>query len=542
MAKQDRFVFRKLDNIGAADAEEDKAFLKECFVEHGYLEVLRDCEDSRRILLGRTGSGKTALLQKLTETEERCIEVKPESLALSYVSNSTIIAFVSDLGVDLDIFFKLLWRHVFTVELLKQHFGIESETIKLTVVAQISLMFKGKKHQLALEYLEKWGKSFWEETESRIKELTTTLEQSIVESIKTKIPGFSLAAGDTQTLTDHQKREVIQRAQYVVNQVQIRQLSDVIELLDDILKDPQKRYYITIDRLDEHWVEDKTRYRLIRALIETVRDFRKVRHAKILIALRYDLLGRVIRLTRDAGFQEEKYHSLFLPIEWTKDNLIRVLDHRINHLVKQRYTSMQVTYKDVLPEKVKGEKAISYILGRTLLRPRDAIIFFNDCIKRAADRPIITATMIRDAEGEYSKDRLRALADEWYADFPNLIEFAMILKSHKSNFPIEHLTIRQCEDFCLDFTINSSAPKDFLSTMASQVVDLALSPKDFRKNLFQVFYQVGLVGLKLETYEKYSWMDSGRAVVSSAEIAEGTRVAVHTAFWRVLGILGTDSK
>jgi hypothetical protein len=49
MAKQDRFVFRKLDNIGAADAEEDKAFLKECFVEHGYLEVLRDDEE--------TGSG-----------------------------------------------------------------------------------------------------------------------------------------------------------------------------------------------------------------------------------------------------------------------------------------------------------------------------------------------------------------------------------------------------------------------------------------------------------------------------------------------------
>ena len=542
MAKQDRFVFRKLDNIGAADAEEDKAFLKECFVEHGYLEVLRDCEDSRRILLGRTGSGKTALLQKLMETEERCIEVKPESLALAYVSNSTIISFVSDLGVDLDVFFKLLWRHVFAVELLKQHFGIESETIKLTVVAHIRMMFKGKKHQLALEYLEKWGKSFWEETESRIKELTTTLEENIVESIKTKIPGFSLAAGDTQTLTEQQKREVVQRAQHVVNQVQIRQLSDVIELLDDILKDPQKRYYLTIDRLDEHWVEDRTRYRLIRALIETVRDFRKVRHAKLLIALRYDLLGRVIRLTRDAGFQEEKYHSLFLPIEWTKDNLISVLDHRINHLVKQRYTSRHVTYKDVLPEKVKGEKAISYILERTLLRPRDAIIFFNDCIKRAADRPIITATMIRDAEGEYSKDRLRALADEWYADFPNLIEFAMILKSHKSHFTIDHVTIHQCEDFCLNFTINSSSPKDFLSTMASQVVDLALSPKDFRRNLFQVFYQVGLVGLKLETYEQFSWMDSGKAVVSSAEITDSTRAAVHTAFWRVLGILGADSK
>ena len=255
-----------------------------------------------------------------------------------------------------------------------------------------------------------------------------------------------MSSGDTQKLTEQQKSEVIQRAQYVVNEVQIRQLSDVIDLLDDILKDPQKHYYLTIDRLDEHWVEDKTRYRLIRALIETVKDFRKVRHAKVLFAIRYDLLSRVIKLTRDAGFQEEKYLSLYLPIEWTKDSLISVLDNRINHLVKQRYTSKPVSYRDVLPEKVKGDKAIAYILERTLLRPRDAIVFFNDCIKRAVDRPIITATMIRDAEGEYSKDRLRALADEWYADFPNLIDFALILKSHKHRFPIEHLTIQQCED------------------------------------------------------------------------------------------------
>jgi hypothetical protein len=542
MAKQDRFIFRKLDTIGAAAAEEDTEFLKECFVEHGYIDVLKNCKDSRRILLGRTGSGKTALLHKLMETEERCIEIKPESLALAYVSNSTIIQFVSELGVDLDIFFKLLWRHVFAVELLKQHFGIDTEDAKLSVITQIRLMFKGKKHQLALEYLDKWGRSFWEETDNRIKELTTTLEQGIMESIKGKIPGFSLSSGDTRTLTEQQKSEVVQRAQHVVNEVQIRQLSDVIDLLDDILKDPQKRYYLTIDRLDEHWVEDKTRYRLIRALIETVRDFRKIRHVKILIAIRYDLLSRVIKLTRDAGFQEEKYLSLYLPIEWTKDNLISVLDHRINYLVKRRYTSSPVGYKDVLPEKVKGEKAISYILERTLLRPRDAIVFFNNCIKRAADRPIISATMIRDAEGEYSKDRLRALADEWNADFPSLIDFAMILKSHKYHFPIEHLTIQQCEDFCLDFTINATGSKDFLSAIASQVVELALSPKDFRRSLFQVFYRVGLVGLKLETYEKFSWMDSGRAVVSSAEITDTTRVAVHTAFWRVLGILEPNSK
>jgi hypothetical protein len=456
------------------------------------------------------------------------------------VSNSTILKFVAELGVDLDIFFKLLWRHVFTVELLKKHFGIDSEEAKRSFFNQIAGLFRGKKHQLALEYLNKWGKSFWEETENRVKELTTTLEQQISASIKEKVPFINFAVEDAQKLTDQEKRDVVQRAQYVVNQVQIRQLSDVIELLDDVLDDRQKRYYLTIDRLDEHWVEDKTRYRLIRALIETVRDFRKVRYVKILVAIRYDLLDRVIKLTRDVGFQEEKYQSLYLPIEWTKEELTEVFDYRINYLVRQRYTSKSVTHKDILPEKVKGDRALTYILDRTLLRPRDAILFFNKCIARAVDRPIITATMIREAEGEYSKDRLGTLAEEWFADFPNFIEFAMILKTHLPHFPLERLTLEECNDFCLNFTIQGCEMRDYLSTMASQVVEMALSPKDFRRNLVQVFYRTGLVGLKLESYEKYSWMNSGRTVVSSAEISDKTRVAVHPAFWRVLGIKADD--
>ena len=69
----------------------------------------------------------------------------------------------------------------------------------------------------------------------------------------------------------------------------------MIELVDEVLEDPKRCYYIVIDRLDEDWVEDGLRYLLIRALIETVRDFVKVKHTKIIIALRYDLLDQVIR-------------------------------------------------------------------------------------------------------------------------------------------------------------------------------------------------------------------------------------------------------
>jgi hypothetical protein len=98
--------------------------------------------------------------------------------------------------------------------------------------------------------------------------------------------------------------------------------------LDDVLlTDPQKKYYLTIDKLDDEWVEDQLRFRLIRALIETSLDFARVKNVKIIVALRNDLLDRVFRFTRDAGFQEEKFRTSMLQVSWTKEKLTEILVH-----------------------------------------------------------------------------------------------------------------------------------------------------------------------------------------------------------------------
>jgi type IV secretory pathway VirB4 component len=89
--QQDGFRFKSLDNIGVAAAEDDTDFLHDCFVDIGDLAVLANCQDPRSIIVGRTGSGKTALLERLLRSEERAIQIRPESLALSYISNSTIL-------------------------------------------------------------------------------------------------------------------------------------------------------------------------------------------------------------------------------------------------------------------------------------------------------------------------------------------------------------------------------------------------------------------------------------------------------------------
>src|SRR5271165_5767999 len=126
MPPPEKFAFRKHASIGAAAAEEDSKFLAECFVDNGDLDPLIDCSDRRRIILGRTGAGKSALLNRLAE-DTTAIVINPETLSFNYLTNSTILQFFLEAGVKLDLFFKLLWRHVFTVELLKTRYELKSQ-------------------------------------------------------------------------------------------------------------------------------------------------------------------------------------------------------------------------------------------------------------------------------------------------------------------------------------------------------------------------------------------------------------------------------
>lgn len=65
---------------------------------------------------------------------------------------------------------------------------------------------------------------------------------------------ISLGADGSSHLTQEQRREFIQRGQEVINNIQMSKLSVLFDALDqEILIDPQKRYYIVVDQLDEDW-------------------------------------------------------------------------------------------------------------------------------------------------------------------------------------------------------------------------------------------------------------------------------------------------
>ena len=90
--EQDLVIWRHC-SIGALDAETDQDLLSRCYVDNGYLELLADPENTASIILGRTGSGKSATLIRLAQVYENVISISPTDLAFKYVENSTVLSF-----------------------------------------------------------------------------------------------------------------------------------------------------------------------------------------------------------------------------------------------------------------------------------------------------------------------------------------------------------------------------------------------------------------------------------------------------------------
>jgi hypothetical protein len=167
------------------------------------------------------------------------------------------------------------------------------------------------------------------------------------------------------------------------------------------------------------------------------------------------------------------------------------------------------------------------------------ISLFNKCIEAAPNLTRLRSSEFKIAEGEYSRSRLRALGDEWNLDYPGLLDFVKILHNKTKSFKISSINSQEIDELCLKTVIeNLENPNcnGILQQYAFKLVDCVIDANDFKKFMIQVFYKIGLVGLKLLPHESESWVyEIGRSV-SAAELTEDVSVVIHPAYYRALGI------
>lgn len=414
--------------LGGEEAEDDR-LLEQGFYESGYYHAVKNQNDNRPFIIGRTGSGKSALLRRLEiDFPDHVIRIDPENLSLPYITNLRVIKYLVSIDeFNLDPLFIALWKHVLIVEIIRHRYNIRSVDAKQTFIQTIMERVKrDSSKRLALGYLSDFEGKFWREADQRIKDIITKFEERVDTEAKASLGVAHLAnlsggTGSLTSVTTEIKGEQVERFQAIVNEAQLPRLNKMVEVLrDDILDSTQNYVYVVIDDLDRDWVDERVANDLIRCLFRSVRDLRRVHNLKVLVALRTNIFEE-LDFGGPGGGQEEKFRSGTLTIRWTRNDLVELLDHRVRAAAEQHSFEGLTSIEDLIPRpnSTRGN-ALDHIINRTLMRPRDAIAYLNECFALAAGKPAITWDIIHAAEKPYSNNRLLALRDEWKPTYPGI--------------------------------------------------------------------------------------------------------------------------
>lgn len=555
-----KIKFKKNDTIGALDAEHDSRFLDECFVDTGDLDTLMDISAPARILLGRPGSGKTALIQALEKRAisegKYVINLNPADLSFNHICNSSLLRQMIDAKINVDPFFKLLWKHVFAVSIFQKRFDYD-DIAKEGFFANLRSLFESKKNKAevqskrkALDYVERWGGQFWASPDVRIKEIVARFENEAKvkttghSSSKARVPVVSMSAD--LKIEDNGREfhslqmtlDEIERVKNVVNEIQVKELSGILDLVAEVLDNKNKPCFILIDRLDEDWVDDDLRESLMKALLETTREFRDKQNTKIVVSLRIDMLEKLFAaMQNDAGFQEEKIRTLYLPLVWTSDQLTEIVNSRIRLLFRDAYTLKTLDVNDLFKAKGNRNRSVDlfrYMLDRTWNRPRDIIDFFNSCITHSDEKVPFDLSTVQSAEVEYSSSRLRAIGTEWEHIFPGIIS---LLRHCLRNRPGVFNASAISDDTLVEWAINVN-----YSNIATGPVALCLELinneryREARKSIISLLYRVGAIGVKTTSGLPARWADNRVTAMPSFEEDSFCEIQIHKALWRELGV------
>ena len=525
--------------IGALDAETDYKLLDKCFVDKGDLSALLDVTDPSAIILGRTGSGKSALVHRIENETDHCIRLDPNDISIRFLEYSDIIKFFDALEIKLDLFYKLLWRHLLVVEILKLRYNIQSESDgKRFVDALFTWVSRDKAKKKAIEYFKEWGDKFWLNTDEHLKEITLKLEKDTKANIGAKHSGLNLSVEEVNKLSDQEKIEIKQRASQVVNGLQIKKLNEVLDLISQYsFNDEQRKFYIVIDQLDEDWANTNTRCRFIRALIEEIKSFRKINTVKIIAALRKDLLDLVFDRTRDSGFQEEKYESYILELKWTNSELIDLVNLRVNEVFKSQYTSERIQFDNIFPKPKKGGgiAAIDFILERTLRRPRDVLQFVNECFNIASERPRVSWRALIAAEANYSEKRLKSLKEEWSEMYPSFDDTVEIIRGLPSTFSRSSITSSRLEEVVMSLC-DKNNQDPCVSIVKSYFDGKGVKESDVIFSMLACLYRVGAIGIKTSTLDTFLWSYVDQSTVSKGEVKRSNNIKIHKMLHRALDV------
>jgi hypothetical protein len=552
-----RYRVKRGFSIGSLAAEND-ALLHEAFVDSGYIDRLCNPDDHAFLLLGRSGSGKTALVRQMIETrgQDHVTQLDPDELSMQYLQNS-VLREIRSWDVNLEIFYKYLWRHVCILSLARLRYEDPSTLPnKISALAGFKEMFFGddpktrEAKKLAQSYISKYSDTFWITTDTKIKKIASEMEtqlrrdSSVGARLGSRNAGAEgkLGRASSSRAVDKVEEEVVARAQEIVSSFQIADLNRVVDAVTKYsFEEEPDPYFLVIDDLDKEWMPDDDLYLdLLKSLLLTVRELNyRLKNAKIVIALREDIYQRVYQRTSRQQSQREKWVDVQVSVRWSKDQLVDLVNRRLAAVFRGQYTQTAPNLEDLLPQrkrKPNEEDALDYIVERTLMRPRDIIDFINRCFNGSAEIVRLTWSDMRSAEVGYSEARLQAIVDEWANCYLGLPATFALLSRVGPRFTPDQITDEDILSILVD---HSFARCEWLKGLG-EMYSKGASFSEARSEILQAWFTAGLVGIKDPISHRLT-LSLDRAFVASTDTEPDRAYVVLNIVRPALGVNGPRS-
>jgi hypothetical protein len=396
-------------SIGGIDADTDELLMK-CFQNHdAYNEIL---SFQKFIVLGRKGTGKTAIFKRFLNTRSHDI------FSFGHTFSDYPWHFhdkQAKIGVpDFDKFTHS-WKYLILLSLSKILLNQDQSV---------------PHNDTALEYLTKIESFIVDSYGTRDPDVTQIFTPS--KKLKLK-PNFKVDLGVLQGQISPEGVPM-EHLPVIIQEVNLNLIEYVIGSLN-----PVNTYHILFDQLDLGFDPTNHDYsnRVI-GLLLAAKEINRVAKEKgkklsVIVFLRDDIYNSL-------KFEDKNKltQSSTTIIEWDIAG-----NHTLKELVEKRLTELlrETQDEEIEWDKVFDESQLmtgkqtkyNYITDRTFLRPRDAIQFTNEILRAHHQNPdktdLITNKEINDARLAYSQYFLDELDDEIHKHIPKYENVLEIIKS-----------------------------------------------------------------------------------------------------------------
>jgi hypothetical protein len=404
-------------DLGDFAAENEIIALQSYFVPTGqYNEVKRG---HARLVVGRKGAGKTAIFYGVREahTQDRSqlvLDLKPEGHQLVKL-RETILHELSP-GMQQHVL-TAFWNYLLLMEIAHKIIRTEQQAAYRNM----------KLFEFYKEVRNAYG-----------VHMTADAEQGdFSERLLALVDGI---VGRRHSVTAiNQTGEVTQ----LIYRSDIRQLNDAIgQYLSASRKED---VWLLFDNLDKGWPifdvkpED---IRIITSLLEATRKLQRQFENRSLslravVFLRNDIYQHMILDPGDRGKENPAI------LDWNDPETLKEMLRRRIALSTGLDESFDELWRLFFASHVRGEESFSFILGRTLMRPRELLRFVRDCINVAVNRrhEQVTEDDILHAERSYSDDALVDLSLELKDVRPDFANAAYAFIGAQTHLPTSEVGI-----------------------------------------------------------------------------------------------------